>query len=124
MDSQETLAFAKRLMNEISLPLDPGPVPRFYNRDVVGWNRQQRLSYDDVVHRLVADRPRFRNPKYDIQDIIAADDKFAVRFYFTSMLADGQPANAEANYFYHLRDGRISEFWLLADLAFDYKAGA
>jgi predicted ester cyclase len=122
MDSHETLDFAQALMNEIWLPLDPGPVPRFYHRDVVGWNRRQRLSYDDVVHRLVTDRPRFRDPKYDIQDIIAAEDKFAIRFYFTSTLANGQPANAEANYFYHLRDGRISEFWLLADIAFDYKA--
>jgi hypothetical protein len=24
--------------------------------------------------------------------------------------------------FYHLRDGEIAEFWLLADVAFDYKA--
>jgi predicted ester cyclase len=122
MDSAETLDFAQRLMNEIWLPLDPGPVPRFYNRDVVGWNRKQRLDYDDVVHRLVTDRPRFRDPKYDIQDIIAAADRFAVRFFFTATLPDGQPVSAEANYFYHLRDGKISAFWLLADLDFDYRA--
>jgi hypothetical protein len=24
-------------------------------------------------------------------------------------------------YFYHLRDGKISEFWLLADIGFDYR---
>ena len=54
-----------------------------------------------------------------------AEDKFAVRFNFTSTLADGQPANAEANYFYHLRDDKVSEFWLLADIELDYdKAGA
>jgi hypothetical protein len=124
MDRRATLDFARALMNEVWLPLDPEPVPRFYNRDVVGWNRKQRLTYDDVVHRLVTDRPRFRNPKYDIQDIIAAEDKFAIRFYFTSTLADGQPANAEANYVYRLRDGKVSEFWLLADIEFDYKADA
>ncbi len=26
------------------------------------------------------------------------------------------------NYFYHLRDDTVSEFWLLADLDFDYEA--
>jgi hypothetical protein len=26
------------------------------------------------------------------------------------------------NYFYHLEDGKISEFWVLADIDFDYKA--
>jgi predicted ester cyclase len=104
------------------LPLDPEPVPRFYRRDLVGWNRKQRLTYDDVVHRLVADRPRYADPHYDIQDIIAAEGKFAIRFAFTATLGDGQPVSAQANYFYHLRDGKISEFWLLADVDFDYRA--
>jgi hypothetical protein len=26
------------------------------------------------------------------------------------------------NHFYHLRDDKIAEFWVLADVAFDYKA--
>jgi predicted ester cyclase len=122
MNSEETLDFAERLMREVWLPLDPEPVDRFYRRDVVGYNRQQRLSYDDVVHRLVTDRPRFADPHYDIQDIIAAEDKFAIRFAFTAKLASGQPVSAEANYFYHLREGKISAFWLLADIDFDYRA--
>jgi hypothetical protein len=122
MNSRETLAFAERLMNEVWLPLDPGPVPQFYQRDVVGYNRTQQLNYDDVVHRLVTDRPRYADPHYDIQDIIAAEDKFAIRFAFTAKLASGAPVSAEANYFYHLRDGKISAFWLLADVVFDYRA--
>src|SRR4029450_955694 len=86
------------------------------------YHRKQRLNYDDVVHRLVTDRPRYRDPHYDIQDIIAAEDKFAIRFAFTATLASGQPASAEANYFYHLGDPKISAFWLLAAIAFDYRA--
>jgi hypothetical protein len=70
----------------------------------------------------VKDRPRYLNPKYDITDIIAADDKFAIRFLFSATGPAGQPVAAEANYFYHLRDGMISEFWLLADIDFDYRA--
>jgi hypothetical protein len=58
----------------------------------------------------------------DIQDIIAAEDKFTIRFAFTGQLASGQSISAEANYFYHLRDGKISAFWLLADIEFDYRA--
>ena len=122
MNSQETREFAERLMQEVWLPLDAEAVPRFYRRDVIGYHRKQRLNYDDVVHRLPTDRPRYRDPLYDIQDIIAAEDKFAIRFAFTATLASGQPASAEANYFYHLGDGKISAFWLLADIAFDYRA--
>jgi predicted ester cyclase len=122
MKSQETREFAERLMQEVWLPLDAGAVPRFYRRDVIGYHRKQRLTYNDVVHRLVTDRPRYTDPHYDIQDIIAAEDKFAIRFTFTATLASGQLTSADANYFYHLREGKISAFWLLADIDFDYRA--
>jgi len=70
----------------------------------------------------VTDRPRYPNPRFDIKDIIAAEDKWAIRFLFTATGASGQPVSVEVNYFYHLRVGKISEFWLLADIDFDYRA--
>ena len=36
--------------------------------------------------------------------------------------ATGQRFTTEVNYFYRLRDDRISAFWLLSDADFDYKA--
>ena len=122
MDSQATLAFAHRLMREVWQPLDADAVPRFYHRDVIGHNRTQLLTYDDVVRRLVTDHPRYPNPAYDIQDIVAAEDKWAIRFIFTSTSSEGDIFATEVIYFYHLRDGKIGEFWVLADVAFDYKA--
>jgi len=38
------------------------------------------------------------------------------------VVGTGDPVRTEVNYFYHLRDDTVSEFWLLADLDFDYKA--
>jgi predicted ester cyclase len=122
MDSQETLVFAQRLMREVWEPLDAGAVPRFYHHDVIGHNRQQLPTFDDVVHRIVTDHSRYPNPVFDIQDIVAAQDKWAIRFIFTSTGSTGQGSTTEVIYFYHLRDGKISEFWVLADVAFDYKA--
>ncbi len=122
MDSGETLAFAKRLMREVWEPFDAEAVARFYHPDVIGHHRKQRLTYDDVVHRLVTDHPRYPNPRFDIRDIIAAEDKFAIRFIFTATEAAGHAISVECNYFYHLKAGRISEFWHLADIDFDYCA--
>jgi len=34
----------------------------------------------------------------------------------------GDPVRTEVNYFYHLKDEKVSEFWLLADSDFDCKA--
>jgi predicted ester cyclase len=122
MDSQETLAFAKRMQSEVWERFDAEAVPRFYHRDVIGHHRKQRLTFDDVVHRLVTDHPRYPNPKFDIKDIVAAEDKWAIRFVFTADQASGPPISVEVNYFYHLRQGKISEFWLLSDIDFDYRA--
>jgi predicted ester cyclase len=122
MDSQETLAFAKRMQREVWESFDAEAVPRFYHRDVIGHHRKQRLSFDDVVHRLATDHARYPNPKFDIKDIVAAEDKWAIRFVFTADGASGQPISVEVNYFYHLRQGKISEFWLLTDIDFDYRA--
>jgi predicted ester cyclase len=116
MDSRETRAFAERLMLEVWEPLDVEAVPRFYN------HRKQQLNYEDVVHRLVADKPRYANPTYDIRDIVAEVDKFAIRFLFVATGPSGQSVSAEANYFYHLKDDKVSEFLLLADIDFDYRA--
>jgi glycosidase len=55
-------------------------VPRFYNPDVVGHHRGQTLNFDDVVNRLSSDHQRFSNSRCDIADIVAASDKFAIRF--------------------------------------------
>lgn len=125
MDSQATLAFAKRLMQEVWEPFNAEAVPHFYRRDVIGHHRKQQLTYDDVVNRLASDRTHFGSPVYDIQDIVAADDKFAIRFAYTAIiLSTAQRVSTEVIYFYHLKDGRVAEFWLLADMDFDYSATA
>jgi ketosteroid isomerase-like protein len=123
VNSQETHQFAERLMKEVWEPFDYTAVEHFYNRDVRGHNRSQELLYEDVVNRLRSDSGRFANPLYDITDIIASEEKFAIRFIYTAtVVATGEPVETEVNYFYHLRDGKISEFWVLADIEFDYKA--
>ena len=122
MNADEVRDFASRLMNEVWIPFDHEAVPKFYHADVVGHHRGQSIRLDDIVNRLRWDSQTFTDAVYDIRGIVADVDKFAVRFLYTSkVVATGQPANAETTYFYHLRDGKISEFWLLADIAFDYK---
>lgn len=125
MNSQETRQFAERLMREVWEPYDHTAVERFYDRGVRGHNRSQELDYDDVVERLRSDRARYADGAYDIRDIVASEDKFAIRFiYSATVVATGEPVETEVNYFYHPKDGKVSEFWLLADMAFDYKAEA
>ena len=70
----------------------------------------------------MADKPRYANPTYDVRDIVAEADKFAIRFRFGATGPTGQSILVEVNYFYHLKDDKVCEFWLLADIEFDYRA--
>ncbi len=113
-------------MDEIWRRLDSTDVADFYHPDVVGHHDSPRgsdqLGYDDVVHRLDFDRETFTDPVYEITDLIAAEDRFAIRFHYNAtLISTGERYRSEAAYFYHLRDGKIAEFWLLADVDFDYK---
>jgi hypothetical protein len=114
MDAAAARDFAQRLMDQVWRPLDSGPVPSFYHRDVVGWNRDERLTYDDVVNRLDWDAQTFADSVYENYDLVADEDRFALRFRYTArMVATDAPIDVEGWYFYRLRDGKIAEFWLL-----------
>jgi hypothetical protein len=126
MDADPMLAFANSLMDRVWRPLDSREVPAFYHRDVVGHHDSSRgsveLTYDDVVHRLNWDRDNFTDPRYTIDDLLTGEDRFAIRFHYSAaLIRTGAVHASEAAYFYHLREGRIAEFWLLANVDFDYK---
>jgi len=123
MDSQETESFARRLMREVWEAFDVEAVPRFYNREVVGHHRAQILNFEDILNRLAWDQKHNASPIFDIKDIVAAENRFAIRFEYTAREGEAeQDFHAEVIYFYHLRENKISEFWLLSDHDFDYKA--
>lgn len=122
MSPTEVRDFARRLMTEVWEPFDHTALPRFYHPDTVGHHRQQTLSLDDISNRLQWDVQNFGTSSYDIRDIVADDDKFSIRFIFScTLIGAGTPFRTEVIYFYHLRDGKVSEFWLLSDADFDYK---
>ena len=125
VDSGPIRDFADRLMDEVWRPFDHAAVPRFYHADAVGHHQAQILTVEDVVERLKWDRLNFKDPRYDIRDtVIDTDmDMFAIRFlYSCTLVATGERFTSEVNYFYRLQGGRISEFWLLSDKDFDYRA--
>src|SRR3954454_14876663 len=123
MDVEKTEAFARSLMREVWETFDPEAAPRFYHRNVVGHHRAQTLNYQDILNRLAWDRKHNAAPVFVIQELIAAPDRFAIRFEYSAKEGEAkQDFHAEVIYFYHLRGDKVSEFWLLSDKDFDYKA--
>ena len=128
MDGKETRAFAQRLMEEVWEPFDSEAVSRFYHPDVVGWHRRadsswQELGYDDVVNRLAWDRETNANPVFNVRDIVAEEDRFALRYlYAADFIPTGGKIDVEMMYFYRLRGDKVAEFGLLASVDFDFKA--
>ena len=122
MSPEATAEFARELMMHVWIPFADERLEDFYHPDVVGHHGEVRLTLADVRNRLAWDRASIDDPVYDIQDVIAEEDAFSIRFVYTAKLRKtGEPLHCGVAYFYHLREGRISEFWLFCDLVFDYK---
>lgn len=120
--AEQTRDFALRLMREVWEPFDHTALPRFYHPDMVGHHRKQTLTLDDVSARLQWDVLNFGAASYDLRNLVADEDAFAIRFVFTcTMIKTGETFVTEVTYFYRLRDGKVAEFWLLSDADFDYK---
>jgi len=140
VDREETLEFARTLMKEVWEAFDSSALARFYHRDMVGHHRRpnetQELGYADVVNRLNWDEQTNSNPVFDYRDIVAEEDRFAIRYSYKAdfvpqgddgmrdhhTAAAGGKIDVEMIYFYHLREGKVAEFWLQANVDFDYKA--
>lgn len=121
MTPAEVHEFAARLMREVWEPFDSSKLAEFYHPDVVGHHRGQTIHFADIENRLAWDRKTRTQQRYDIRDVIAESDRFAIRFVFTTLeLPTSEHSEIEVHYFYHLREGRIAEFWLLASIEFDY----
>jgi predicted ester cyclase len=128
MISEETRAFARKLMKEVWEPFDSSAMSSFYRRDVVGYHRRgdgstQELDYADIANRLDWDTQTSANAIYEIQDIVAEEDRFAIRFRYTAdFIPTGGKVDVVVMYFYHLRDGKMAEWWLQSSADFDYRA--
>ena len=128
MNAKETRSFAQQLLQEVWEPFDSEAVSRFFHRDVVGWHRRadsswQELEYDDVVKRLTWDKETNANPLFDVRDIIAEEDRFALRLLYTAdFIPTGGKIDVEMMYFYRVRGDKVGEFALLASVDFDFKA--
>jgi hypothetical protein len=98
-------------MHEVWEAFDPEAVPRFYHRDVVGHHRGQTLSFADILNRLAWNQHRNAAPISDIMDIVAAENRFAIRFEYTAKEAEaGNDFHAEVIYFYPSGIKRSSSF--------------
>jgi predicted ester cyclase len=115
-------------MRQVWEPFDSSAMPRFYHRDVIGHHRRadgstQELGYDDVAKRLDWDKQTSADAVYDVRDIVAEEDRFALRFVYTAdFVPTGGKIDVEVMYFYHLRDGKVAEFWTLSNADYDYRA--
>jgi hypothetical protein len=109
---------------------DETAVARFYHRDVVGHHRKQTLTFDDdVAHRLATDHRA--TPIRSMTSRTSARRKTGLRSGSCSRerririqrkWGMQAPGIRLGDLFLPLRDGKISEFWLRADIGFDYRA--
>lgn len=80
----------------------------------------QELAYEAVANRL----DWHKKTSASVRDVIAENDRFAIRFVYTAcfFLTQGKFDVDNTYFVYPPREGKLSERWLLADAGFDHKA--
>jgi len=121
MNADDIRKFAMRLMKEVWIPFDHRKLGEFYHTDVIGHHRTQTIRLADIENRLSRDQLHWKDQVYDIKNLVAEEDKFALRFIFAAtQISSGKRDEVEVVYFYHLNDGKIGEFWTLSSIDYDY----
>jgi predicted ester cyclase len=121
MNAEDVREFAIRLMGQVWTPFDDTRLSEFYCHDAIGHHRTQTIRLGYIGNRLRRDRTYWKDPVYDIKELVTENDKFALRFIFSAtQISTGNRDEVEVIYFYRLRDGKISEFWTLSSVDYDY----
>jgi len=107
MDSRETRAFAERLMLEVWEPLDAEAVPRFTIASSNSTMKTWCIAWWRTSRAVQVRGTTFGTSSPRQTSLQSA-------FCLGATGPSGQSISAEANYFYHLKDDKVSEFWLLA----------
>ena len=122
MTHQEAGVWVGNLLTDVWERKILSKVDDYYHKDVVAHNQDQLLGYHDILNRIEYGKTHFADGSFDIEDLIVEDNKILERFtYKATLMNTGEPFISEGLYIYHLRNGKIAEFWLFSNTAFDYK---
>ena len=77
--NKQSRDFIKQLFNEVWTKADPSKLDTFYHKDMTGVIGNQRIRYDDIVHRIAYIKSTYSKMSYSIEDIITEGDNIAIR---------------------------------------------
>lgn len=122
MQKQAAIQFLERLFKEVWSQPNPAKIDEFYHPQVTGYFGVQPITLADIKNRATFTQHIFANIQTEILDIVAEDNKIAVRLKQTAVRKDGVSNGADHHMaIYHLRDNKIVQLFFLTDKPFDYK---
>jgi predicted ester cyclase len=123
MTTAEARVFIEELFRDVWKPFNAEYLGMYYRDDVKGHHGPVDLTLEDMRTHLAYGRAHFRDSAFDFQDLVASETTIALRFNYTAILVGtGERISTGVAYFYHLIDNKIAEWWVMADVPFDYKA--
>ena len=121
MTHQEARTWVRNLLTDVWERKNLIKFDEYYHKDVVGHYRGQLLDYSDVLNRIEYGKAHFADGSFAIDDLIVEGNKIFERFtYHATLMSSGESFQSSGIYVYHLRDGKISEFWHFSDTPFNY----
>jgi DNA-binding CsgD family transcriptional regulator len=122
MDKQQAQDFVQDLLDHIVTLADVDSLTNYYHEDVIGHYGDIDFTFSDIENRINYLQTVFKDRAHIIHEVIKADDKIIFR---DRQIVTHRKTNAlwpyEVTGIYNIRNGKVSELWLMMDKDVDYQ---
>lgn len=122
MNQAQATLFVEDLLNHLVVKADIESLDRFYSNDVIGHYRDIDFNFDDIKNRASFLKTVCKARNHILHEVIKADEKiiFRDRQVMTHRLTNAV-ISSEVTGVYTIKNGKVSELWLMTDKIFDYQ---
>ncbi len=120
MNKEECIEFVKDWIHRIWELQEQEHLSRFYSTDVEGYFNGELVSFDILKSRVGAFYNHLKKVRIEVNQLIVEKNKFALRAQQRYEFKEGKIVVVPSMIFVHLKEGKISKYWLKTRSPFDF----
>ena len=107
---QENEALIRNMFREVSESKDTAPMPRYFAPDFHLESNNASMGYEELKEHLEAAFKQLDSIEVKFRDLIAKEDRVALRATFNGTDVSGKPSETEFIALFEIKEGKISRW--------------
>lgn len=112
MKKEDVIEFVKDWIHSIWELQEEEHLARFYSLDVEGDFNGEAVNFEGLKEKLSSFYIHLKKVEIEVKQLIVEKSKFALRALQHYELKDGKTITLPSMIFAHLKEGKISKYWL------------